>query len=78
MKFINPVNGHVERVSDAWAWVLLFGGFYFVSKKMWSDAFIWLTITVLTGGLSHFVYPLLARRLVEKHYLNSGWRKAVA
>jgi len=71
--FVNPANGHVERINDAWAWVLVFGGFYFAAKGVWNHAVIGLALAVLTGGLSWLVYPIFAARIMRTHYLRKGW-----
>src|SRR5208337_327025 len=39
MRFRNPSNGYTEKVSMfVWLWVLLFGGFYFIVKGVWTHA----------------------------------------
>ena len=76
MAFVNPANGHVERINDAWAWVLVFGCFYFAVKGVWSHALIGLILALMTGGLSWLVYPFFAARIMRTFYLRKGWRPA--
>ncbi len=72
--FMNPANGHVEQINNAWAWVLIFGCIYFAAKGVWTHAVAALLAAVATGGLSWLVYPFFAKRIMRTHYLRKGWR----
>jgi hypothetical protein len=73
MAFRNPANGHVERIDGVWAWVLLLGCIYFAAKGVWTHAVAALLAAVVTGGLSWFVYPFFAGKVMRTHYLRKGW-----
>ena len=74
--FVNPANGHTERIDGAWLWVLLFGCIYFAFKGVWTHAVVSLAAAMLTGGLSWLVYPFFAGRILRTHYLRKGWKAA--
>lgn len=76
MKFTNPANGYVETSSHPWLWAILFGPFYFAFKGAWAFVFISFVLALLTLGLSSFVFPFFARRIVEATYLRKGWMRA--
>jgi len=74
--FRNPANGHIERIDGAWAWVLLFGCIYFAAKGVWTHAVAGLLLAIITGGISWFIYPIFAARIMRTHYLRKGWQPA--
>ena len=58
MKFRNPSNGYTEKVSMfVWLWVLLFGGFYFIVKGVWTHAIAGFLLAFPTCGISWLIYP---------------------
>lgn len=73
--FENPANGYQEEVSLPWLWALLFGGFYFAVKGIWTHASVGLGLAFLTFGISWVVYPFFASTIVRRHYLRKGWRE---
>lgn len=73
--FINPTNGHEEKVRFAFLWALLFGPFYFGYKGAWFMAFLTLVLSLATGGLALLLMPFFAKGSVEKQYLRKGWKK---
>jgi len=74
LRFRNPSNGYTEKVSGfAWLWTLLFGGFYFAVKGVWTHAIVGLLIVAPTFGISWLVYPFFARSIMRTHYLRKGW-----
>jgi hypothetical protein len=77
MTFRNPANGYEEQYDQAWLWCLLFGGFYFAAKGIWTHAVVGLGLAVMTVGLSWFVYPFFAEQIVRRHYLRRGWTLVV-
>lgn len=74
LRMRNPANGYVETIDRAWLWCLLFGCIYLAYKGAWMAAVLALLLAFLTGGLSWFVYPFFARRLVAKSYMQRGWQ----
>ena len=71
--FVNPANGHAERVGLARLWVLLFGVFYFAAKGMWRHAILLFLLAVPTLGVAWVYYVLTAPKHVRHHYLERGW-----
>lgn len=75
MRFKSPVNDYVEECPHCGFWCLLFGGFYFLYKRIWSHAILGLVLSLVTFGASWLVYPVFAGRLVRRHYLYHGWEE---
>lgn len=74
MKFKNKNNGYIEETSSlTFLWVLLFGVFYFLYKRIWSHALISFGLAVISSGVSWFIYPFFGREIVRKNFLRSGW-----
>jgi len=73
MKFKNTQNGYIEETSLTFLWVLLFGVFYFLYKKIWNHFFISLGLAIITAGISWLIYPLYGNLIVRQHYLRNGW-----
>lgn len=73
MHFRNPANGYVETINHPFLWCLLFGFIYFAVKGVWTHAVAGLALAALTAGISWLVYPFLAARIIERHYLRMGW-----
>jgi hypothetical protein len=73
LQFQNPVNGYIESCPHAWIWCLLFGGFYFIYKRIWTHVIIGFVAAILTMGISWFVYPFFVKQILIKHYLRNGW-----
>ncbi len=73
MRFKNKQNGYIEETSLTFLWVLLFGIFYFLYKKIWNHFFISLGVGIITAGISWFIYPFYGKGIVRQHYLRTGW-----
>jgi hypothetical protein len=71
--FRDPASARIETVSSPWLWALLFGCFYFAFKKAWLHATVSAALAVATAGLSWFIYPLFANRVVSRAYIKRGW-----
>lgn len=75
MVFENPTNGYRENVSSlTWLWALIFGAFFFAYKGIWRHFVIGIIAGILTAGISWFIYPFFAKRIVTNNYLRQGWR----
>ena len=73
MRFQNPANNYIEEASAPWLWTLLFGGFYFMAKGVWTHAIIGILLAIITAGVSWFIYPFFAGGIIRNHYLKKGW-----
>lgn len=72
MRFKNTQNGYIEETSLTFLWVLLFGVFYFLYKKIWNHFFISLGLAIITAGVSWLIYPFFGKRIVRQYYLRNG------
>jgi hypothetical protein len=52
MRFRNPQNNYEKKANYAWLWCLLFGGIYFVVRRLWAHALLWLMFLPMTYGIS--------------------------
>lgn len=88
MKFRNPTNGHVEVVTAAWLWTLLFGGLYFIVRGLWAPLIVWILLEVgiyLAIGTSatalfliiNIIFAAMAGGMVRNAYLRKGWIEVV-
>ena len=73
MQFKNPQNDYIEKSSVPWLWTLLFGGFYYAVKGIWTHFVVGLLLGLFTAGLSWLVYPFFANGIVRRFYLKKGW-----
>jgi len=73
MKFQNKNNGYIEETSLTFLWVLLFGVFYFLYKKIWNHALISFGLAIITAGVSWLIYPFFGKEIVRKNFLRNGW-----
>ena len=74
LSFKNPSNGYVEVISKyTWFWCLLFGLFYFLYKGIWSHTIIGFILAFITSGISWFIYPFFAKKILINSYLKAGW-----
>jgi uncharacterized membrane protein len=73
MRFENPANGYVEKVTAAPLWCLLFGCVYFAVKGVWTHAVAALALAIFTVGITWLVYPFFATQIMRTHYLRRGW-----
>ncbi len=73
MRFRNPSNGYIENASLAPLWCLLFGGFYFAAKGVWTHSVAGFGLAVFTFGFSWIIYPFFASQVMRTHYLRRGW-----
>lgn len=71
MRFENPANGYVEKVTAAPLWCLLFGCVYFAVKGVWTHAVA--ALAIFTLGISWLVYPCFVTQIMRTHYLRRGW-----
>jgi hypothetical protein len=73
--FRDPVSGHmavIKRSSTFWL-TFLFGCFYLGYKGAWMWAGIALVAALFTYGLSWFVFPFFAYRIIVDSYRRAGW-----
>ncbi len=75
LRFVNPVNNHVEATTSPWVWTLLFGPFYFAYKGLWGHAVLGTILGIFTLGLSWIVYCIVAKKLLRNHYGRLGWKE---
>jgi len=75
--FENPANGYREKVGHAWLWTLLFGCFYFAYKGIWRHFVIAFFVAILTAGISWLIYPFFASRIIQRNYLQKGWKRTL-
>tara|TARA_B100000927_G_C16422098_1_gene451793 strand:- start:207 stop:443 length:237 start_codon:yes stop_codon:yes gene_type:complete len=77
MKFKNPQNNYVEKVSSplSWLWVLLFGPIYWAIQGVWRHAVVHFVLAVITFGVLHLIYPFFTYSILRKHYLKLGWEE---
>lgn len=76
MKFKNPTNGYIVRVSPlCWLWVLLFGGIYFAVNGVWKHFIAGILLAVPTVGISWLLYPFFTPGIMRHHYLSQGWEQ---
>jgi len=73
MRFRNLTNGYTEESRLCWLWCLIFGGFYFAYKGLWTHFFIGIFLAMFTCGLSWLIYPFFASTIVRTGYLRKGW-----
>jgi peptidoglycan biosynthesis protein MviN/MurJ (putative lipid II flippase) len=73
MVFKHLSTERIESASCPWLWTLLFGPLYFALKGVWSHVFISIVVAALTSGFSTIIYPLFSNKIIEKHYMDSGW-----
>jgi hypothetical protein len=74
MRFKNSKTGEVVDIHDPiWPVVLIFGGFYFLYKKMWINAIISIVFAFMTVGFSWFIYPFFSKALIRWEYKQRGW-----
>lgn len=73
--FKHPLNDYKVDTNNAAAWTLLFGTFYFLAKGNWKHVIISFFACCITLGASWFIYPLFARKAMDKHYLMQGYQK---
>lgn len=81
LTFKNPHNGYKETVQDInKLWATLFGAAYFAYRGAWPAAFITFVVSFITFSLHPVIYlaaclaiGLNATRILEKHFLKSGW-----
>jgi hypothetical protein len=75
LQFKNPWNGYTEEVKECELWVFLFAPIYFLYRGIWTHAALSLIIGFFTYGVSVFVYPFFAKRIIIQHYLRNGWTR---
>lgn len=75
-RYRHPVNGHIETVSSSAGhgafWI---GPIYFASRGLWAHAAGWCVAAVCTVGVSCFIYPFFARRILRQHFLQRGYTR---
>jgi Zn-dependent protease with chaperone function len=75
MKFQNPQNGYIVEINQSGLWTLLFGGFYFIRHGIWTHGLISLVLAFVTYGVSWFIYPFFATKVIRDAYLRKGWNE---
>lgn len=75
-KFKHPINDYEVRNGGplAWLWCLLFGPFYFATKRNWTMVFIGLLTGLFTLGLSWLIFPFFVYRINRKDLLMKGFK----
>lgn len=73
LRFAHPRTGKVISVENAAAWALVFGFFYFALRGPTRHAIISFGAAFLTWGVSWFVYPFFAQKIVRECLLEEGW-----
>ena len=77
MKFKNPQNNYIEKVSSplSWLWVFLIGPIYWAVQGVWRHAIAHLALAIITMSIAHFIYPFFTYSILKKHYLKLGWKE---
>jgi hypothetical protein len=67
-------DGQKEIVLDkVFLWTLLMGPFYFAYLNVWDSAIVSGILALISGGLSVFIYPFFAERIIIETYKKKGW-----
>ncbi len=74
VRLVSPAGTREAEVSGAFWWTLLLGPIYFSYHKMWLHTLISAVLAVATSGISMFIYPFFAERLIISHYKGMGWK----
>ena len=70
----NPVNGHKVTVDGAVLWCFLFGCFYLAYKNVWGQAILAFILAICTCGISWFIYPFFAKKIIIDTYMRLGYK----
>lgn len=73
VKFKNLKTGESSNIGQAGLWTFLFGTFYFMSKGNWLHAVLSLLFALFSAGISWFIYPFFAKKVMRTFYLKKGW-----
>lgn len=78
-KYINPANNYemTDGGKMTWLWCLLFGPFYFASRRNWTMVFCGMLMGIFTLGLSWFIIPFFVYKINRKDLLMKGYRPHV-
>lgn len=76
-KFVKPENNYqvTNGGTFAWLWCLLFGPFYFATKRNWTMVFIGLFCGLFTLGLSWLIFPFFVYHINRKELLMRGFKE---
>lgn len=75
MEWKNPITGKTDRLESAGCWTLFFGPFYFAKWDLWRCAGFVALLGLVTGGLSWFIVPFMAKKLAGWEYDRRGWKR---
>jgi hypothetical protein len=73
MRFKNQITKDIVDVKHPEIWTLLFGSFYFAKYKIWDHTMISALLVLVTGGISMFIYPIFAAKIIKNAYIKRGW-----
>lgn len=75
LSFRHPTSGEAVKAvgSYTWLWAFLGRPFYFAYKGLWGRAVMYVFAALGTLGVSWFIYPFFAKRLVVNRYVEAGW-----
>jgi len=73
----HPLNGHRVKVGSLGPFLgaLVFGALYFLYKGSVKHFFLYILLAPLTLGLSMLLYPFKARAILERMYLEKGYKR---
>lgn len=73
MWFKNPITKNIVNAKHPELWTLLFGSFYFAKHKIWNHTIISAILAIVSGGISLFIYPFFAAKIIRTAYKKRGW-----
>ena len=76
LRFTRPEGGATRVASAPWFWVVAFGGFYFLAKRVWLHAVLGLAAALVVGWLAGVLYAPFANRILRTHAVANGWVEA--
>ena len=68
-------ENYIETCKAPRFFSLLFGPLYFIFKGSVRHAVISFILAALTGGVSHFIYPLFTKSALRGHYGRKGFEE---
>jgi hypothetical protein len=69
--------GLMREVKVGFSWTsLLFGGFPFFFRGMPIHGIIWLTLAIITGGISNLFLMFMINKMTAQYYMERGYRPA--
>lgn len=78
--FKNPANDYIEKYNPVTAplWCFLFGFLYWTVRGNAKHTILSFLLTLMTFGVSGFVYPFLANGINVRNYYQNGWQQVNA